>query len=169
MADNRLHGIRAKERSLSVSQSVMSVTGETQTVMRVSVTLAHPDKARFNQTIASVVHEQLERNGHGLLFQDLCAENFEPHLVCEDIPKEALLPEQITSHCEELRQADGIVTIHPNWWGQPPAILKGWIDRVIRPGIDCEGIPKTLLRNEAAVVFGLCGVGNFITAHSARS
>ncbi len=24
----------------------------------------------------------------------------------------------------------GIVIVHPNWWGQPPAILKGWIDRV---------------------------------------
>ena len=27
------------------------------------------------------------------------------------------------------------LVVHPNWWGQPPAILKGWIDRVIRPGI----------------------------------
>ena len=27
--------------------------------------------------------------------------------------------------------ADGIVVVHPNWWGQPPAILKGWVDRVL--------------------------------------
>jgi len=106
------------------------------------------------------------------------------------------LPEPVKSYCEEIRQADGIIVIHPNWWGQPPAILKGWIDRVIRPGVayeflegdSGEGVPKGLLKAEAAVVFntsntlpereqlifgdpletiwrncifGLCGVGNF--------
>ena len=51
--------------------------------------------------------------------------------------------------------------MHPNWWGQPPAILKGWIDRVIRPGVayeflegdSGEGVPIGLLRAEMAVVF----------------
>ena len=27
---------------------------------------------------------------------------------------------------------------HPNWWGMPPAILKGWVDRVVRPGLAYE-------------------------------
>jgi putative NADPH-quinone reductase len=67
----------------------------------------------------------------------------------------------VNNHCEEVRQADGIIVIHPNWWGQPPAVLKGWIDRVIRPGIayeflegdSGEGVPKGLLKAETAVVF----------------
>jgi len=50
---------------------------------------------------------------------------------------------------------------HPNWWGQPPAILKGWIDRVLRPGIayefleddQGEGIPNGLLKAKYAIVF----------------
>ncbi|MFA6508051.1 MAG: NAD(P)H-dependent oxidoreductase, partial [Treponemataceae bacterium] len=33
----------------------------------------------------------------------------------------------------ELLESDFLIFIHPNWWGQPPAILKGYIDRVIRP------------------------------------
>jgi putative NADPH-quinone reductase len=139
----------------------MSRSGETQIAMRISVILAHPDKASFNHAISSVVLKQLEKNGHGVSFHDLCAENFDPLLVCEEIPKEAGLPEPVTRHCEEVRYADGIIIIHPNWWGQPPAILKGWIDRVIRPGIayeflegdSGEGIPKGLLKAEAAVVF----------------
>ena len=48
------------------------------------------------------------------------------------------LPPDIAIHCEEIAAADGIVVVHPNWWGQPPAILKGWIDRVIRPGVAYE-------------------------------
>jgi len=164
--------------------------------MRISVILAHPDKASLNHAIASTAVEQLEMNWHSVSFHDLYAESFDPLLVSKEIPKDAALPEQVKCHCEEVRQADGIIVIHPNWWGQPPAILKGWIDRVIRPGIAYEflegdageGIPKGLLKAEAAVVFntsntllereqevfgdpletiwrncifGLCGVGNF--------
>lgn len=129
--------------------------------MRISVILAHPDKASLNHAIASIVLEELEKNGHGVSFHDLYAENFDPLLVCEEISKEAVLPEPVKSYCEEVRQADGIIVIHPNWWGQPPAILKGWIDRVIRPGIayefvegdSGEGVPKGLLQAGAAVVF----------------
>jgi putative NADPH-quinone reductase len=52
------------------------------------------------------------------------------------------------------------VIVHPNWWGQPPAILKGWIDRVVRPevayrfleGDSGEGVPEGLLRAKTAVV-----------------
>jgi NAD(P)H dehydrogenase (quinone) len=46
------------------------------------------------------------------------------------------------AHCDELQAADGIVVVHPNWWGQPPAVLKGWIDRVIRPGIAYRFVEK---------------------------
>ena len=57
--------------------------------------------------------------------------------------------------------ADGFVIVHPNWWGQPPAILKGWVDRVLRAGVaykfvdgdDGEGVPVGLLRARAAIVF----------------
>jgi len=52
--------------------------------------------------------------------------------------KDAALPDAIKQHCEEIALVDGIVIVHPNWWGQPPAILKGWVDRVIRPGVAYE-------------------------------
>ena len=44
----------------------------------------------------------------------------------------------VEQHCAELTRADGLIVVHPNWWGYPPAILKGWIDRVIRPGVAYE-------------------------------
>ena len=79
----------------------------------------------------------------------------------EEIAKDAKLPAKIKKHCEEIAAADGIVIVHPNWWGQPPAILKGWVDRVIRPGVayeflegdSGEGVPKGLLKAKAALVF----------------
>jgi putative NADPH-quinone reductase len=75
--------------------------------------------------------------------------------------RDAVLPESIAQHCEEIQCADGIIMIHPNWWGQPPAILKGWVDRVLRPGVAYrfvesdggEGVPVGLLKARIAVIF----------------
>jgi putative NADPH-quinone reductase len=130
-------------------------------IMKISVILAHPDKGSFNHAIANAAVEQLASNGHNVCFHDLYAENWDPVLRSEVIPSDAPIPEFILGHCGEIAQAQGIIIIHPNWWGQPPAMLKGWVDRVIRPGVayeflegdSGEGIPNGLLKAETAVVF----------------
>ena len=129
--------------------------------MKISVILAHPDKKSFNHAIAATVLEALRQNGHGVYFHDLYKEKFDPLLPTNEIPKDAPLPPEIATHCNEISAVEGIVIIHPNWWGQPPAILKGWIDRVIRPGVAYEfleddmgdGVPNGLLRAKSAIVF----------------
>ena len=129
--------------------------------MNVLVILAHPQPGSFNHSLATAVLKMLETAGHGVVFHDLCAERFDPYLPGPEIPQDAPLEPWLQRHCDELAVADGIVIIHPNWWGQPPAILKGWIDRVIRPGVayefedgdNGEGTPVGLLRARIAVVF----------------
>lgn len=128
--------------------------------MKISVVLAHPDRGSFNHAIAQTAVERLENSGYTVFFHDLYNEGFDPLLTEREIPKDASLPQAIRRHCEEIGEAEGIVIVHPNWWGQPPAMLKGWIDRVMRPGIayeflegdSGEGIPKGLLRAKAAIV-----------------
>jgi putative NADPH-quinone reductase len=128
--------------------------------MKISVILAHPDKNSFNHAIAHTVVEEFESYGNEVFFHDLYEEKFDPILPTSEIPKDASLPPEIQAHCDEILVADGIVIIHPNWWGQPPAILKGWIDRVIRPGVayefieedSGEGIPKGQLKASFALV-----------------
>jgi len=129
--------------------------------MNIMVLLAHPDPASFNHAIADTVCARIKENGHRLIFHDLYQERFNPVLSAAEIPAEAELPHGIEAHCRELADADGIVIIHPNWWGQPPALLKGWVDRVIRPGVAYRflegdagaGIPVGLLKARSAVVF----------------
>lgn len=135
--------------------------------MKVSVILAHPSANSFNHAIAAVGVDALRRNEHDLRFHDLYDENFDPLLRTCEIPRDAPLPPDLRQHCTEIAEADGIIVIHPNWWGQPPAILKGWIDRVIRPGVAYEfpegdkgeGVPKPLLRAQIAVVFNTSNTG----------
>ena len=129
--------------------------------MKILVIVAHPSTGSFNRAIADTVVRTLESSGHDAIFHDLHQEGFDPVLPGVEIARDSLLPEAIAEHCSELLAADGIVIVHPNWWGQPPAILKGWIDRVIRPGVayeflegdSGEGVPIGLLKAKAALVF----------------
>jgi putative NADPH-quinone reductase len=125
------------------------------------VILAHPRPGSFNHAIAEAVVQVLADHGHSVHFHDLYAERFDPVLPYGEIPRASPLDATVAGHCRELAGADGIVIVHPDWWGQPPAILKGWIDRAIRPGVayrflegdNGEGIPVGLLKAGAALVF----------------
>jgi NAD(P)H dehydrogenase (quinone) len=129
-------------------------------ILKILVVLAHPDPGSFNHALAHSVRDALLATGHDVRLRDLYAERFDPVLPAEEVASECELPAEIDGYCEELADAEGIVIVHPNWWGQPPAILKGWIDRVVRPGVayrflegdSGEGRPQGLLRARRALV-----------------
>jgi putative NADPH-quinone reductase len=129
--------------------------------MRISVILGHPEPGSFNHAIAEAAVEALNQNGHLVSYHDLYAEKFDPILPGPEIPRGGAVDPSVQIHCDEIAAAEGIVIVHPNWWGQPPAILKGWVDRVIRPGVAYEfvegdggeGVPVGLLRARSALVF----------------
>jgi putative NADPH-quinone reductase len=129
--------------------------------VNILIILGHPDPGSFNHAIAGAAAETLRGLGHDVVLRDLYAEGFDPVLPAIEIPKGAALPPDVREHCDQLAAADGLVIVHPNWWGQPPAMLKGWVDRVIRPGVAYEflegdggeGVPVGLLKARAALVF----------------
>ena len=135
--------------------------------MRVLTILAHPHPGSFNHAIAEAAVAALEASGHEIVFHDLYAEGFDPLLSSEEIPKGAQIDEALARHCRDLAEAEGIIVVHPNWWGMPPAILKGWVDRVVRPGLayeflegdSGEGVPRGLLRARKALVFNTTNTG----------
>ncbi len=129
--------------------------------MNVLVIVAHPNSGSFNHAIARTCSKALISNGHEVIAHDLYEERFDPVLPYGEFTRTAVLATDIQRHCDEVSRADGIIIVHPNWWGQPPAILKGWIDRVIRPGVAYEflegdkgeGVPRGLLKAGCAIVF----------------
>ncbi|MHB8869088.1 MAG: NAD(P)H-dependent oxidoreductase [Thermoleophilia bacterium] len=128
--------------------------------MKVLIVLAHPDPASFNHALAGAVMDALTGEGHEVSLRDLYAEGFDPVLPVGEIPSACELSGDLDAWCQEVSSAQGIVVVHPNWWGSPPAILKGWIDRVIRPGVayrfvegdSGEGVPVGLLSARSALV-----------------
>jgi NAD(P)H dehydrogenase (quinone) len=128
--------------------------------MHISIILGHPRAGSFNHLLASAAADAVRTAGHEVCLHDLQAEGFDPVLPAGEESSSARLPTMVEVHCREIARADGIIIVHPNWWGMPPAILTGWVDRVLRPkvayrfdeGDAGEGTPIGLLVARIALV-----------------
>jgi NAD(P)H dehydrogenase (quinone) len=125
------------------------------------VVIANPSEASFSHAMADVAGAVLRGRGYRVARHDLYAEGFDPVQRFGESSNTGSDDELVEQHCRELSQADLVLVSHPNWWSQPPAILKGWVDRVFRPntayrypeGVGFEGVPVGLLRARHALVF----------------
>ncbi|MDR2761738.1 MAG: NAD(P)H-dependent oxidoreductase [Planctomycetaceae bacterium] len=101
--------------------------------MKTLIILANPRRDSFNHAISESVKESLLELGHEIYFHDLYLERFDPVLSADEISaEESDLPPELRRYIDEVRESQGLIFIHPNWWGGAPAILRGWIDRVFR-------------------------------------
>ena len=129
--------------------------------MEISVILAHPYPESFNHAVYQTVLDTLKKNRHQIHAHNLYEEKFNPLLEGSELATGETSDALVLQHRQEIKKAHGIIVIHPNWWGQPPAILKGWIDRVLRSGVayqfeegdDGSGVPEGLLVAETVLVF----------------
>src|SRR3712207_128043 len=122
--------------------------------MNIFVVLGHPDADSFSHALAAAAVRAAQGSGHTVMLHDLYAEAFQPVISAREAREARAHDPLVEQHCAEVAHAHGIVVVHPNWWGQPPAIMKGWIDRVLRPGVAYDwgpadrgqGVPIGLLR-----------------------
>jgi len=98
--------------------------------MEVMVIVAHPYEKSFNHALYQTVIKSLQANHHHVYAHHLYNENFNPLLEGTELANGKTEDPVVMQHREEIKKVEGIIIIHPNWWGQPPAILKGWMDRV---------------------------------------
>lgn len=129
--------------------------------IQASVILAHPYSRSFNHAIYETALRTFRDNGVKVFNHDLYREKFNPVLTEAELGKKPSRDRLVLRYTAELMESDVLVFIHPNWWGQPPAILKGYIDRVIRPphayefaaGDSGGGIPEGKLAGKYGIVF----------------
>lgn len=121
-----------------------TVRDTTASIPRVQVLVAHPRPDSFNHAAAARAVSTLRRRGLDVVVHDLYAEGFDPVLQPQeaytsgwsaDRVLDASTDPLLARHRRELGEASALVVVHPNWWGKPPAILAGWMDRVLVPGV----------------------------------
>jgi putative NADPH-quinone reductase len=101
------------------------------------VVLCHPNRSGFNHAIAESAVKELKKD-HEVEFVDLYRASFDPILPYEEIPRKFSFDETVLNYYDAVQSSDTFVFVHPDWWGGPPALLKGFIDRVFRPGVTYE-------------------------------
>jgi NAD(P)H dehydrogenase (quinone) len=113
--------------------------------MNILFIFCHPDPNSYGAALARAARQALEDNGHTVKFIDLYAEGFNPVLSLAEktnyLPNTAYNIELVKPHVDALQWAEGFVVYYPTWYYGPPAMLKGWLERVWLPGISFD-IPK---------------------------
>lgn len=110
---------------------------DSTTLPRALVVLCHPNKTGFNQAVAAAAVEALKAT-HAVDFLNLYDEDFDPVLPAPELPRKFTFDPTVQRYNALVQQASVYVFAHPDWWGGPPALLKGFIDRVFRPGVAYE-------------------------------
>lgn len=109
--------------------------------MRVLAILANPVETSFGAALFKAAVEALKEAGHEVDECDLYAEEFQPVLTREERLNYKKIPENrkhVAGYVERLQAADGLFICFPVWVSGPPAILKGFFDRILLPGVAFE-------------------------------
>lgn len=120
--------------------------------MKVLYVYAHPEPKSFNGALKDEALSALQEKGHEVKLSDLYAMNFDPVLKASDFPERkkpdffnaffeainasktgAFVPD-IKQEMEKVKWADLMIFQFPIYFTSMPAIMKGWIDRVLAPG-----------------------------------
>ena len=120
--------------------------------MRAHIVCAHPEPQSYNAHLAATASQALEQRGWSVTVSDLYTMGFD---ACErgaHYPDRAdpvrfdaqaeqrrasqhhTLPTEVTDEIARLDAADLLILQYPMWWHLPPAMLKGWLDRVLAYG-----------------------------------
>jgi len=118
------------------------------------VVLGHPAATSFNRSVAETYCETVRACGQEAELRDLYALGFDPLLKAEERPgsRDFTPPVDVEAELAFIGDSSIVTMIYPIWFGMPPAIIKGYVDRVLGAGFLARdikaGIPNSLLEGK---------------------
>lgn len=141
--------------------------------MRALVVYCHPRDDSFTAAVRDVVLAKLAAAGAETRLTDLYARDFRPVLTAAEWSGYLDCPQNtapVQRDVDDLRWCDTLIFVYPTWWYGLPAMLKGWLDRVLLPDVafrmpDREGgvIRPGLHHITRLGVFTTCGASRWLT------
>lgn len=141
---------------------------------RALVIHCHPGPESFSAAIRDVVLARLRHAGAEVRLRDLYAEGFDPVVSAPELAAYADIPrnrEGVAGHVADLMWCDTLILVYPTWWYGLPAMLKGWMDRTLLPGVAFTlredgrtGIRPALTQIARMGVFTTCGASWWLMA-----
>jgi putative NADPH-quinone reductase len=133
--------------------------------MRILVVLAHPNVDSFNHAVASRACDTLRAGGHHVDLLDLYALGFRAAMSADERhayhSEQPMLDPMVAAHAALVKAADALVFIYPTWWSSLPAILKGWLERIMVPGVAFGFNAKGRVRPGLGNVRHLIGISTY--------
>lgn len=115
--------------------------------MRALVVIAHPNRDSLCQAAAARAVNGLARAGHHVDVIDLYAQGYRAAMSLQERlaygTDEPISDPLVSEHAELLKQAQILVFVYPTWWSGLPAILRGWFERTMVPGVGFHLDPHT--------------------------
>lgn len=98
-----------------------------------AVILCHPSPHSFNAAVAHAYCRTVRSLGHRAVLRDLYRLDFDPVLKNGERPgpRPGSVSADVARELRAIRSADVFVLVYPVWFGSPPAMLKGYIERVL--------------------------------------
>ena len=130
--------------------------------MRHAVILAHPKPTSFCAALARTCVEHLRATGHQAELHDLYAMDFDPRLKAGELPTpRGVTPApDVVAERQRLALAQSYIFVYPFWFNAPPAMLKGYVDRVLGMGFGYApglGGAEPLLAGKSLLSFSTSG------------
>jgi len=111
--------------------------------MNVLIVDGHPDEKSFCQSVTAAYAKGALEAGHQVDVLSLRDLNFNPSLMSGYRVIQDLEPDLLQAHTR-LKNCDHLVFVFPIWWGGPPALLKGFLDRTFLPGFAFKYRPNSV-------------------------
>jgi NAD(P)H dehydrogenase (quinone) len=133
--------------------------------MKHLIIYAHPNKSSLNHYFKSLLVEHLEQNDHEVQIRDLYQLRFNPVLSLEDMDgqRKGQVADDVKQEQDYINWANHITFIYPIWWTGMPAVMKGYIDRVMSYGFAYRydlGVQKGLLKGKQTIIINTHGKSN---------
>lgn len=103
----------------------------------------HPDKESFNYGLSAAYKKGANKSNAEIKEINIRELNFNPNLQFGYRKRTELEPDLLEAQ-DKLKWADHLVWVYPVWWGSVPAIMKGFLDRVLLPGFAFKKIEDSL-------------------------